>query len=144
MDTTEDDHVDEDGLRTSDEENSEDSKSEIQESQKEDPERVDEMSKLVPRYQVWVSQAIDWPNRLRRCLLLAALACILRPTNILIWICISCFALLRRETKGRMLSLPWEGAQVWVLITSLSLLPATRRERMALLREAALCGYQLH
>ena len=106
-----------------------------------DQNKVDEMAKSV--FSLWghVSQSIDWPNRLRRCLLLAALACILRPTNVLIWISFTCFAIFKTSVQGKMVSLPWEGAQVWIHITSLSLLPATRRERMVLLREAALCGY---
>lgn len=40
-----------------------------------------------------------------------------------------------------MLSLPWEGMQIWVHISSLSFLPATKQERKVLLTEAFLCGY---
>lgn len=80
-------------------------------------------------------------HRLRRCLFLAALACILRPTNILIWICFATFTLLRITTHGKMLSLPWEGMQIWVHVSSLSFLPATKQERRVLLAEACLCGY---
>lgn len=83
----------------------------------------------------------DSKTRLRRCLLLAALACVLRPTNILVWICFATFTLLRVTTYGKMLSLPWEGMQIWVHISSLSFLPATKKERKVLLTEACLCGY---
>lgn len=87
-----------------------------------------------------VSRISDLKNRLRRCLLLAALACVLRPTNILIWMCFATFTLLRVTTFGKMLSLPWEGMQIWVHISSLSFLPATKKERKVLLKEAFLCG----
>ena len=80
-------------------------------------------------------------NRLRRCLLLAAFACILRPTNILIWVCFATFALLRVKTRGKFLQLPWEGMQIWVHISSLVFLPATKQERKVLVTEATLCGY---
>lgn len=49
---------------------------------------------------------------LRQCLLLAALACILRPTNILIWITLASFTLRR----------------------------GTAAERVTLVREAVICG----
>ncbi|MCJ1251171.1 glycosylphosphatidylinositol anchor biosynthesis [Trapelia coarctata] len=49
---------------------------------------------------------------LRGSLLLAAVACVLRPTNVLIWACLACFAFLRGAT----------------------------RERLVLIRETALCG----
>jgi phosphatidylinositol glycan class B len=44
--------------------------------------------------------------RLRRSLLFAALACILRPTNVLIWACLAGFTLLRGRRK-----------ESWTLIT---------------------------
>ena len=141
MDLSENDQVDEDGLRISQEERTEDSNSESQLGSEVDPEEVDEIAKSVPKFWDRLTQRIDWPHRLRRCLLLAALAVILRPTNILIWICIACFALLRTSTQGKMLPMPWEGTQIWIHLTSLSLRPATKRERMTLVREALFCGY---
>lgn len=48
--------------------------------------------------------------------------------------------LLRVITHGKLLSLPWEGMQIWVHISSLTFLPATKQERKVLLREAFLCG----
>ncbi|CAD6565340.1 MAG: glycosylphosphatidylinositol anchor biosynthesis [Alectoria sarmentosa] len=83
---------------------------------------------------------VDEVANLRRCLLLAALACILRPTNILIWACFATFALLRITTHGKMLSLPWEGMQIWVHISCLSFLPATKQERKVLVTQGCLCG----
>ena len=124
MDAEEDDEIDRDGLRTNEEGGS-----------------VDEKAKLVINFKNRTGQNSDLENRLRRCLLLAALACILRPTNILIWICFATFALLRITTHGKMLPLPWEGVQIWVHISSLSFLPATKQEREVLLTEACLCGY---
>ena len=99
------------------------------------------MAKSVPSFWDRIKQSIDWQSRLRRCLSLAALACILRPTNVLIWMSFACFAVLRIVTLGKMLSLPFEGMQIWLHISSLSLLPATKKERLTLLREVALCGY---
>ena len=51
-------------------------------------------------------------DRLRGALLLAALACILRPTNLLIWLCIGLFSFAN----------------------------ASKQERMILLREVVICG----
>lgn len=144
MDAKEGDNVDDDGLRTSEEQQHDYQNSESQGSEDQDQEQVDEMAKSVFSFRDRLAQSIDWQSRLRRCLLLAALACILRPTNVLIWMCIACFTVLRTATKGRMLPLPWEGAQIWVHITSLSLLPATKKERLILLREMVLCGYERH
>ena len=117
----------------------EDQKDEHQKS--EDRDDIDEMAKSVPSLWDRITHSIDWHNRLRRCLFLAALACILRPTNILIWMCFACFVILRIVTHGKVLSLPWEGMQLWLNVSSLSLLPATKRERLVLAREVALCGH---
>ncbi|PGH03926.1 phosphatidylinositol glycan, class B [Blastomyces parvus] len=40
-------------------------------------------------------------QRLRLCLLLAAFACILRPTNLLVWICLVTFAIFKTPTSSR-------------------------------------------
>lgn len=109
-------------------------------SEERDQEEVDEMAKLVCSFRYRPVQSIDWQARLRRCLLLAALASILRPTNALIWMCVAYFTLLQNTTKGEMLPLPWEGAQKWIHISSLSLLPAIKRARLTLVREVVLCG----
>ncbi|MCJ1397091.1 glycosylphosphatidylinositol anchor biosynthesis [Xylographa trunciseda] len=57
-------------------------------------------------------ESIDQLAKLRRCLVLAAVACVLRPTNLLIWACLACFSLFH----------------------------ATRTERIVLIRETAICG----
>ena len=77
---------------------------------------------------------------LRSCLLLASLACILRPTNVLIWICFACFATLRTTTYGQFMDLRWVESPVWVHITSLELFPATQQERKAFILEGIFCG----
>ncbi|KAL9023878.1 MAG: hypothetical protein Q9196_006907, partial [Gyalolechia fulgens] len=78
--------------------------------------------------------------KLCRCLLLAALACVLRPTNLLIWICLSCFSLWKSSASGKLLKLPWFNGNFWVHITSIAHGPATRRERLFLVLEATICG----
>lgn len=144
LDPKDGDEFDRDGLRTSEnekpgEQNSEDQNSKDEKSEDEDD--IDEMAKSVPSLWDRIKHSIDWHNRLRRCLFLAALACVLRPTNVLIWICFACFVVLRTASHGKMLSLPWEGMQLWLVVSSLSLLPATKKERLVLAREVALCGY---
>ena len=144
LDPQDGDEFDGDGLRKSEneahaEQNSEDQKVEDQES--EDRDDIDEMAKSVPSLWDRIKHSIDWHNRLRRCLFLAALACVLRPTNVLIWICFACFVILRIATHGKVLSLPWEGMQLWLIVSSLSLLPATKKERLVLMGEVALCGH---
>lgn len=140
--------MDGNGLRTSEQIDSGETKSENSNSEEEarsedsdeGRDEADEMAKSVPSLWGRVKQRIDWQNRLRRCLLLAALACTLRPTNLLIWISFACFVLVRIVTEGKMLPLPWEGMQIWVQLTFPVFLPATRKERLTLLREVVLCG----
>ncbi|KAI9869658.1 MAG: glycosylphosphatidylinositol anchor biosynthesis, partial [Pleopsidium flavum] len=55
---------------------------------------------------------VEGLTQLRRSLLLAALACVLRPTNLLIWLCVAVSSFVR----------------------------ATNKERTVLVREAAFCG----
>ena len=78
-------------------------------------------------------------NSLRMCLMSAAFACIIRPTNILIWITLACFALFQR-TRGSSSYAPQENRlfRIWHrLRLSLRL---GRRERLDFLRETLLCG----
>lgn len=66
---------------------------------------------------VFLSTSLEYKSnsqcRLRQCLLLAALACVLRPTNLLVWICVASSSLVR----------------------------AKNNIRMVLIRETILCGY---
>ncbi|KAL8857911.1 MAG: hypothetical protein Q9178_005530 [Gyalolechia marmorata] len=87
-----------------------------------------------------VKNARSTAYRLCRCLLLAALACVLRPTNILIWICLACFSLWKSSSSGRLLKLPWINGGLWVNMSSLAHGPATRPERLVLVLEALVCG----
>lgn len=144
LDPKDGDKFDGDGLRKNENEKSGEQYSEDQngeDEKSEDGNDIDEMAKSVPSLWDRIKHSIDWHNRLRRCLFLAALACVLRPTNVLIWVCFACFVVLRTESHGKMLSLPWEGVQLWLVISSLSLLPATKKERLVLAREVALCGH---
>ena len=79
-------------------------------------------------------------NTLRICLLFAALACILRPTNVLIWISFLYFATLRTKTYGRFTEIRWLDSPIWVNITTLEFLPGKRQQRMHLLSESLKCG----
>ena len=89
-----------------------------------------------------VATYFELRKSLRLCLLLAALACILRPTNTLIWICFACFALFRTKNYGQFMEIRWAASPVWVHITSLELFPATEHERKALFMEGVICGYE--
>ena len=150
LDVTGKDEYDEDGLRKSEDNESQkhqsrdDSSEEgaTSEDSSEPHQEVDGMAKSVPKVWNRLKHSIDLQSRLRRCLLLAALACILRPTNVMIWICLVCFTVFRMVSKGSMLSLPWEGMQFWAQLTFPSLLPSARLERIRLLREVIVCGYE--
>lgn len=87
-----------------------------------------------------VELMVEW-CRLRSCLVLAALACILRPTNILIWICVAFYSLFRPATNGYLVPFRWADVLVWINILSFAPLPAPQRERRILFREITLCGY---
>ena len=141
MDPTDHDVVDEDGLRRDLHEKSQDVAGDSRNGEDQGRGQVDEVAEFVAAIWIRTRPHIDSQCRLRRCLLLAAFACILRPTNILIWICTACFTVLSTTGKGNLLSLPWEGAQAWIQITTLYLFPANRRERLALFREVTTCGY---
>lgn len=111
------------------------------ESEDENQDPADEPAKSISSVRDDINKSLDGPSGLRRSLLLAALACILRPTNLLIWICFACFILFRITTHGLLVPLPWNGAQIWINVASLSLLPATGQQRIVLLRDGMLCGY---
>ncbi|KAL8778048.1 MAG: hypothetical protein Q9213_007597, partial [Squamulea squamosa] len=110
----------------------------LREAQKPDQDR--ELAEFVSENNQNTEKAHSTAYRLCRCLLLAAVACVLRPTNILIWICLTCFSLWKSSSNGRLLNLPWISGSLWVNITSIAHGPATRRERLILVLEAAVCG----
>jgi phosphatidylinositol glycan class B len=76
---------------------------------------------------------------LRRALLLAAVATIMRPTNILIWATLSWLTFLQHTSSGWLLKIPWTDQSAWVHATSWSFVP-NRNERMMFARETFACG----
>ena len=72
--------------------------------------------------------SVDSVKRLRLCLLLASLACVLRPTNLLIWVCIASYTVLRNQYLSIL-----EGN----LLMDVVIFPKSGK---VLLREAILCG----
>ncbi|KAI4136951.1 MAG: hypothetical protein L6R39_007542 [Caloplaca ligustica] len=102
--------------------------------------QAEELAKCVPEKGETMERTHSVAYRLCRCLLLAALACVLRPTNILIWICLSCFTFWKSSASGKILKLPWTNGNLWIHVTSIAHGPATRRERLFLVLEAAICG----
>jgi GPI mannosyltransferase 3 len=85
-------------------------------------------------------EAVDETTRLRRSLLLAALATVLRPTNLLIWIFLAAMTCLKMSSGGWFARIPWFNQRLLVEFTSPSFLRATSRERNTLIRESILCG----
>ncbi|KAL8945722.1 MAG: hypothetical protein Q9222_007778 [Ikaeria aurantiellina] len=103
-------------------------------------EQAEELGKCVPEENEEGNGTRSMAYRLCRCLLLAALACVLRPTNILIWICLASFTLWKSSASGRLIKIPWTNSNFWIHFTSIAHGPATRRERLSLLLEGAVCG----
>ncbi|KAK2794137.1 glycosylphosphatidylinositol anchor biosynthesis [Onygenales sp. PD_12] len=68
---------------------------------------------------------------LRMCLLLAALATVLRPTNLLIWFCLAFVAIFKQPTSF---------AQAWSNLSTFSLFRPTPKELRNLIFEAAISG----
>lgn len=86
------------------------------------------------------STALVQVGNLRKCLLLAAFACIMRPTNVLIWAVLTCFTLFR--LKSHVEVIPTESTEKSTLITTKGpALRATKRQRYTLVKEVILCGY---
>jgi GPI mannosyltransferase 3 len=84
--------------------------------------------------------AVDETTRLRRSLLLAALATILRPTNLLIWITLAAMTSLQMSSGGWFARIPWLNQRILIEFNSPAFLRATLRERRTLLVESVLCG----
>ena len=83
--------------------------------------------------------SVDETTLLRRALVLAAIATIMRPINILIWLTLSWLTFLQHTTSGWLLKIPWTDQSAWIQTTSWSFVP-NRNERMAFFREAFVCG----
>ena len=77
--------------------------------------------------------------KLQRSLLLAALACILRPTNILIWACLAAFTLFRRARRDEIVVMKWSRTPV-IISRTWPALRANREEQHIFVKEALICG----
>ncbi|ETN38706.1 uncharacterized protein HMPREF1541_06743 [Cyphellophora europaea CBS 101466] len=82
---------------------------------------------------------VDETTRLRRALLFAALATILRPTNILIWFAMTILTCLRGVRSHKLVNVPGTEHTALIEIAGYTLLP-TKTECKTFLREAVLCG----
>lgn len=83
---------------------------------------------------------VDEGTRLRRSLLLAALATILRPTNLFIWITLATMTCLKMSARSWSTRLPGTKQPILIPISSPSFLRATTRERTRLVVDAITCG----
>ncbi|MCJ1339081.1 glycosylphosphatidylinositol anchor biosynthesis [Bachmanniomyces sp. S44760] len=83
----------------------------------------------------------DLLSELRRSLFLAALACVLRPTNILIWISLACFSLFRGRTEECLMPLGWANKVIWIRISPMPSLRNSGKRAKLLIRESAICGF---
>ena len=101
---------------------------------------VDEQGLRMRDDQVPDHERIDETTRLRRSLIFAALATVLRPTNALIWLTLGTTTLLQRSTTGWLLRIPWTEQSAWIHFTAWSFVPSYH-ERRALFGQAASCGF---
>ena len=83
--------------------------------------------------------SVDEITRLRRSLLFAAVATILRPTNILIWSSLAYATFLRRDKVQWFVKVPGTGQSALVDMATWALIPSTA-EVQTLVREAIVCG----
>ena len=77
--------------------------------------------------------------RLVRALLLAAIATVLRPTNILIWIAVTVMTFFRPSKVDKMVKIPWTDQQAMLHFSAWELVPTTA-ECQAMLVESVTCG----
>lgn len=82
---------------------------------------------------------VDETERVRRSLLFAAIATIMRPTNILIWATLALSTFLQHTNSGWLVKVPWTDQSAWVHTTTWSFVP-NRNERFTFFRETVLCG----
>lgn len=82
----------------------------------------------------------DELDDLRKCLLLAAFACLLRPTNILIWVFLLTSTFLRSRSGGWLIPLNRAGSSVWVQYSYVPSWRANATRRLIMLRQVILCG----
>ena len=79
-------------------------------------------------------------DRLRYCLVLAAFACVLRPTNILIWMSLTFMTLMRMTEYRKLIPSGLTKLRTARIPSILDLWKDTEQERSMLFKEAALCG----
>lgn len=79
-------------------------------------------------------------DSLRKCLFLAAVACLLRPTNILIWTFLSASTFLQSNSGGWLIPLSRSGSSIWVQYSYLPSWRTNVQKRMIMLRQVILCG----
>lgn len=84
-------------------------------------------------------EATDETTRLRRSLLLAAVATVLRPTNILIWIALAFVTFLSRQKKQWLVRVPFTEQTALVDAATWTLIPS-QLECVAFMRGVVLCG----
>lgn len=89
---------------------------------------------------VATDDSADVIDNLRQCLLLAAVACLLRPTNIFIWIFLSAETFLRSSSGGWLVPLNRSGSSFWVQYSYLPSWRTDLRKRLIMLRQGILCG----
>ena len=77
--------------------------------------------------------------RLVRALLLAAIATVLRPTNILVWIAVTVMTFFRPSKVDKMVKIPWTDQQAMLHFSAWELVP-TQAECQAMLVESVTCG----
>lgn len=82
---------------------------------------------------------VDETTRIRRALLAAASATILRPTNVLIWIALTLLTFVRSVTLDRLIRIPRTDHTALLHFSGWSLAPGPR-ECITFLREAIFCG----
>ena len=79
-------------------------------------------------------------SKLRRCLTLAGIACILRPTNILIWLPLGLSIMFRMREVGWFYSLPKLKQNILINFSYPSIRRDSQTESIALMREGVICG----
>lgn len=108
----------------------------------EDEDEVDSEQPLQSVDQFNLCQSLlNGKSNLRYCLILAALACILRPTNIIVWASLTFFTLFQVTKHEKLIPFKWPNVPIMITVTWPELIKATRKERNVLIKEAALCGY---
>jgi phosphatidylinositol glycan class B len=111
----------------------------LNDREKEDTQAVDSEGLRIRNGESSSRGSVDETTLLRRALLLAAVATVMRPTNILIWANLSWLTFLRHTSSGWLLKIPWIDQSAWVHTTSWSFI-SSPNERLTFVRETLVCG----